>query len=51
MISMERIIGTLISGGAVRLYALGLGLYVGLTALDGFKSALATVSATLAQLP
>jgi hypothetical protein len=51
MISMERIVGTLISGGAVRLYALGLGLYVGLTALDGFNATLATVAAVLDQLP
>jgi hypothetical protein len=51
MFSMERIVGTLISGGAVRLYALGLALYVGLTALDGFKAAMATVAATLATLP
>lgn len=51
MISMERIVGTLISGGAVRLYTLGFALYVGLTALDGFNATLATVTATLGQLP
>jgi hypothetical protein len=51
MITMEAIIGGLISGFAVRLYGAGLALYVGLSASDLISSTLASATATLATLP
>jgi hypothetical protein len=51
MISMEAIIGGLISGFAVRLYGAGLALYVGLSASDLISSTYGSVAATLATLP
>jgi len=51
MITMEAIIGGLISGFAVRLYGAGLALYVGLCASDLISSTLASATATLDTLP
>lgn len=51
MITMEAIIGGLISGLAVRLYGVGLALYVGLSASDLISSTFASATAALATLP
>lgn len=51
MFTMEQIVGKLVSGFAVRLYAAGLALYVGSTVIGVAVDGLNSVSAVFASLP
>ena len=51
MFSIESVIGTLISGGAVRLYSIGIALYVGSTIGGKVIDTLNSASAAFPTLP